>query len=26
VEIFIVGPDQDVNYLFTDYGWDAPKS
>ncbi len=25
-EIYVVGPDQDATYTFTDYGFDAPKS
>jgi hypothetical protein len=25
-EIYIVGPDSDVTYTLTDYGFDAPKS
>ncbi len=26
VEIFVTGPDADVDYTFVDYAWDSPKS
>ena len=25
-EVWVVGPDKDVDYTFTDYGWTAPPS